>query len=95
MNTLMIKDLSNTEELDSKAMSAVRGGNSYYCPTSPSYFSYAPVYAPTSIKNICTTQSINTEMNIQSANGNNSALVYGTTTYIEPTVYSSNVNNVH
>ncbi|MGF6469433.1 hypothetical protein [Paraburkholderia youngii] len=93
MNTLMIKDLSNTEQLDSKAMSAVRGGNSYYCPM-PLYLSYAPVYAPTSIKNICTTQSINTEMNIQSANGNNSALVSGTTTYIEPTVYSSNVNNV-
>ncbi|WP_233852482.1 hypothetical protein [Paraburkholderia sp. HD33-4] len=93
MNTLMIKDLSNTEQLDSKAMSAVRGGNSYYSPF-PSYVSYAPVYAPTSIKNVTTTQMINTQMDIQSANGNNSALVYGTTTYIEPTVYSSNVNNV-
>jgi hypothetical protein len=90
MNTLMIKDLSNTEQLDSKAMSAVRGGHSYYTPSS---FSYAPVFAPTSIKNVSTTQMINTEMNIQSANGNNSALVSGTTTYIQPTIYSSNVNN--
>lgn len=97
MNTLMIKDLSNTEQLDSKAMNAVRGGNGYYCPT-PSFLSYAPVYSPTCIRNTYTTQSINTEMNIQSANGNNSAFNYGTTTYIEPTVYSSNVNgsgNVH
>ncbi|NUY34624.1 hypothetical protein F0160_29645 [Paraburkholderia sp. JPY303] len=90
MKTLMIKDLSSTEQLDSKAMSAVRGGNSYYCPM-PSYFSIPPVYAPTSIKNICPTQSINTEMYIQSDNGNGSALVSGTTTYIAPTVY--NVNN--
>ncbi|HEX3379248.1 MAG TPA: hypothetical protein VHU21_05530 [Paraburkholderia sp.] len=95
MNTLMIKDLSNTEQLDSKAMSAVRGGNGYYNPMSPSYFNYAPVFAPTSIKNISTTQSINTELNIQSANGNNSALVEGTTTYINPTIYASNVNNSH
>ncbi|MBB5458252.1 hypothetical protein [Paraburkholderia sp. Cpub6] len=91
MNTLMIKDLSNTEQLDSKAMSAVRGGNGYY--SMPSYLSYAPVFAPSSIKNVSTTQMINTEMNIQSANGNGSALVSGTTTYIQPTIYSSNVNN--
>jgi hypothetical protein len=92
MKTLMIKDLSNTEQLDSKAMSAVRGGFSYYNPF-PSYVSYAPVYAPTSIKNETTTQMINTQLDIQSANGNNSALVSGTTTYINPTIYSSNVNH--
>jgi hypothetical protein len=92
MNTLMIKDLSNTEQLDSKSMSAVRGGNSYYCPT-PSFGSYAPVFSPTCIKNSYNAQSINTVMNIQSANGNESAFNYGTTTYIEPNVYSSNVNN--
>jgi hypothetical protein len=92
MNTLMIKDLSNTEQLDSKAMSAVRGGNGYCFPLSPSYYNYAPVYAPTSIKNTTTKQSINTELNIQSANGNNSAFVEGTTTYINPTIYASNVN---
>ena len=91
MNTLMIKDLSNAEQLDSKAMSAVRGGNGFYYPM-PS-FSYAPVFAPTSIKTVNTAQSINTELNIQSANGNNSALVYGTTTNINPQIYSSNVNN--
>ncbi|APA88218.1 hypothetical protein BJG93_22820 [Paraburkholderia sprentiae WSM5005] len=94
MNTLMIKDLPNTEQLDSKAMSAVRGGNGYYCPMSPSYFSYAPVYAPSTTRNVSTTQMINTEMNIQSANGNNSALVAGTTTLIEPHITSNNYSHV-
>jgi hypothetical protein len=91
MNTLKIKDLSNTEQLDSKAMSAVRGGNGYYCPM-PSFMSYAPVFAPTSIKTETTTQMINSQINIQSANGNNSALVYGTTTNITPIIDASNVN---
>jgi hypothetical protein len=39
MNTLMIKDLSITEQLDSNAMSAVRGGNGYGAPSS-SYFNF-------------------------------------------------------
>ncbi|WP_233804804.1 hypothetical protein [Paraburkholderia sp. HP33-1] len=94
MNTLMIKDLSNTEQLDSKAMSAVRGGNGYY-PFLPSYFSSSYVYSPTSIKNVSTTQMINTEMDIQSANGNNSAFVGGTTTKIEPHVTSNNSSYVY
>ena len=89
MNTLMIKDLSNTEELDGKAMSAVRGGNGYYYPMSSS-FTYAPVYAPNNSKKVDATQLISTTMNIQSANGNNSALVAGTTTTIDPRVESSN-----
>jgi hypothetical protein len=88
MNTLMIKDLSNTEELDGKAMSAVRGGNGYYYPMSS--FTYAPVYAPNNSKKVDATQLISTTMNIQSANGNNSALVAGTTTTIDPRVESSN-----
>ncbi|WP_244816198.1 hypothetical protein [Caballeronia sp. Lep1P3] len=32
MKTLTIKDLAVTEELDSRAMSAVRGGTSFYFP---------------------------------------------------------------
>jgi len=89
MNTLMIKDLSMTGQLDSKAMSAVRGGNGYYAPWS-SYYSFAPVYAPNNSKNVNATQLISTTMNIQSANGNNSALVNGTTTEIDPHVTSNN-----
>ncbi|HEY4299137.1 MAG TPA: hypothetical protein VGM85_21900 [Paraburkholderia sp.] len=89
MNTLMIKDLSITEQLDSKAMSAVRGGFVYGYPSS-SYFNYAPTYAPNNSKKVDATQLINTTMDIQSANGNNAALVSGITTRIEPHVTSNN-----
>jgi hypothetical protein len=91
MNTLMIKDLSITEQLDSKAMSAVRGGTGFgYGYPSSSYFSYAPVYAPNNSKTVDATQLISTTMNIQSANANNAAFVAGATTTINPHVTSSN-----
>jgi hypothetical protein len=89
MNTLMIKDLSITEQLDSKAMSAVRGGFGYGYPSS-SYFSYTPVYAPNNSKTVDATQLISTTMSIQSANANNSAFVAGANTTIDPHVTSSN-----
>jgi hypothetical protein len=93
MYKLIIKDLSNTAQLDSKAMSAVRGGTGSYFPL-PSYsYSYSSVYAPDNSKKLDATQMINTVMNIQSANGNNSAFVYGTTTNINPSVTSSNTIN--
>ncbi|WP_168789367.1 hypothetical protein [Paraburkholderia aromaticivorans] len=93
MNTLMIKDLSITEQLDSKAMSAVRGGMGYY--PSSSYFNFMPVYAPNNSKTVDATQLINTTMNIQNANGNNAAFVAGISTTIDPHVTASNNINVH
>ncbi|HEY2021399.1 hypothetical protein [Paraburkholderia sp.] len=95
MNTLMIKDLSNTAELDGKAMSAVRGGNGFYYPMSSLHYSFAPVYAPNNSKTVDATQLISTTMNIQSANGNDSALVAGTKTTIAPHVESSNNISVY
>jgi hypothetical protein len=92
MNTLMIKDLSITEQLDSKAMSAVRGGYGY---PSSSYFNFTPVYAPNNSKTVDATQLISNEVNIQNANGNNAAFVAGITTTIDPHVSSSNNINVH
>ncbi|KAA1010741.1 hypothetical protein FVF58_17905 [Paraburkholderia panacisoli] len=94
MNTLMIKDLSITEQLDSKAMSAVRGGTGYGYPSS-SYFNFSPVYAPNNSKTVNATQMISTATYIQNANGNNAALVSGITTNINPTVESSNNINVY
>ncbi|MFM0731877.1 hypothetical protein PQQ52_15455 [Paraburkholderia sediminicola] len=91
MNTLMIKDLSLTAQLDSKAMSAVRGG---FGPSS-SYFNFMPVYAPNNSKAVDATQLISTTMNIQNANGNNAAFVAGVTTTIDPHVSSSNNINVY
>ncbi|PQV54123.1 hypothetical protein [Paraburkholderia sp. BL21I4N1] len=91
MNTLTIKDLSITAQLDSKAMSAVRGGYGY---PSSSYFSFDPVYAPNNSKTVDATQLINTSMSIQNANGNNAAFVAGVTTTINPHVSASNNINV-
>ncbi|MBC8747306.1 hypothetical protein OKW43_001473 [Paraburkholderia sp. WC7.3g] len=87
MKTLMIKDLSVTEQLDSKAMRAVRGG------FGPSYYNFSPVYAPTKIKNTDTTQLITNELNFQNANGNNVAFSDGSTSTFMPYINSSNSNN--
>jgi hypothetical protein len=91
MNTLMIKDLSITEQLDSKAMSAVRGGTGYY--PSSSYFNFSPVFAPNNSKKVDATQLINTELNLQNANGNNVAFATGISSTVNP--YISTSNNIH
>ena len=89
MNALMIKDLSITEQLDSKAMSAVRGG---FGP-STSYYNFSPVFAPNNSKKVDATQLINTSMDIQNANGNNVAFAAGIQSTIDPSITSS--NNIH
>ena len=94
MNTLMIKDLSVTAQLDSKAMSAVRGGYGYGYPSS-SFFNFTPVYTPNNSKTVYATQLISNEVNIQNANGINAAFVAGVTTTIDPHVSSSNNINVY
>ncbi|MFM0341667.1 hypothetical protein [Paraburkholderia fungorum] len=90
MNTLMIKDLSITEQLDSKAMRGVRGGYGY--PTS-SFFNFSPVVAPDNSKKVDATQLISNELNLQNANGNNVAFATGITSTINPCITSS--NNIH
>ncbi|KXU84990.1 hypothetical protein CI15_22150 [Paraburkholderia monticola] len=87
MKTLMIKDLSVTEQLDSKAMQAVRGG---FGPSQ--YYTFAPVYAPTSIKTSNTTQTIANELNFQNANGNNVALAGDISSNLNPYLVESNTN---
>jgi hypothetical protein len=96
MNTLMIKDLSITEQLDSKAMRAVRGGLGlgFGYPGSTSYTNISPVFAPNNSKQVSATQLISNEMNIQNANGNNVAFATGLTSTINPCVTSSNNINV-
>ncbi|APA88214.1 hypothetical protein BJG93_22795 [Paraburkholderia sprentiae WSM5005] len=84
MKTLMIKDLSVTEQLDSKAMRAVRGG------FGSSYYNFSPVYAPTKVKNAETTQLITNELNFQNANGNNVAFSEGIDSTFMPYVTSNN-----
>ncbi|CAB3733144.1 hypothetical protein [Paraburkholderia rhynchosiae] len=86
MNTLMIKDLSITEQLDSNAMSAVRGG---FGP-SMSYYNFSPIYAPDYSKKVNATQLIGNELNIQNVNGNNIAFAAGISSTINPSITSSN-----
>ncbi|MCC8402787.1 hypothetical protein LJ655_12970 [Paraburkholderia sp. MMS20-SJTN17] len=86
MKTLLIKDLSVTEQLDSKAMQAVRGG------FGPSYYSYSSVYKPYTKTDVDTTQMINNELSLQNANGNNVAFAEGITSTFTPYVTSNNSN---
>ncbi|HEY4296811.1 MAG TPA: hypothetical protein VGM85_10100 [Paraburkholderia sp.] len=90
MKTLMIKDLSITEQLDSKAMSAVRGGFGY---PSSSYYNFSPVYAPNNSKKVDASQLVNNELNFENANGNNVALATGITSSFSP--YLKSENNIH
>ncbi|HZZ13648.1 MAG TPA: hypothetical protein VFE79_23425 [Paraburkholderia sp.] len=89
MTTLMIKDLSITEQLDSRAMRAVRGG---FGP-STSYYNFSPVVMPNNSKNLDATQLITNELNLQNANGNSVAFAAGINSTISPSVSSS--NNIH
>ena len=91
MNALMIKDLSITEELDSRAMSAVRGGNGF--GPSSSYYNFSPIYAPNNSKNVNGTQLISTELNMQNATGNNVAFAAGLNSTLAPCINSG--NNIH
>ncbi|MFM0737939.1 hypothetical protein PQQ51_11910 [Paraburkholderia xenovorans] len=92
MNTLMIKDLSRAEQLDSKAMSAVRGGTGFGYPSS-AYYNFSPVVAPDNSKKVDATQLINNELNLQSANGNNVAFASCINTSVVPCISTS--NNIH
>ena len=91
MSSLMIRDLSGTRELDRRAMSAVAGGTGYYPPSS--YFNLSPVFAPNNSKKVDATQLINTELNLQNANGNNVAFATGISSTVNP--YISTSNNIH
>ncbi|MBN3804013.1 hypothetical protein GXB81_13255 [Paraburkholderia sp. Ac-20336] len=88
MKTLMIKDLSVTEQLDSQAMRAVRGG---FGPSL--YYNFSPIVAPNNSKNLTATQLISNELNQQNANGNNVAFAAGITSTNDPFVTSN--NNIH
>ncbi|WP_233834021.1 hypothetical protein [Paraburkholderia sp. ZP32-5] len=88
MKTLMIKDLAVTEQLDSKAMRAVRGG---FGPSL--YYNFSPVTATNNSKTVTATQLISNELNFQNANGNNVALAAGITSSFDPSVKSD--NNIH
>ncbi|ACC72970.1 hypothetical protein PPMP20_28200 [Paraburkholderia phymatum] len=89
MSALMIKDLSVTEELDSKSMKAVRGGYLAY-----PYFPSIKLDFDGS-KHVDAQQLISQQMNISNVSGNNNAFAEGLNTTIKPTMTANNNVTVH
>lgn len=87
MNTLIIKDLAVTEDLDKRAMSAVRGGSSSDFPMSNMLLFGAG-------EPVNPTQLIHQYMNISSMNGNNVAFSNDIHTNIAPRQSASNNINM-
>jgi hypothetical protein len=87
MKSLNIKDLSITEELDSRAMAAVRGGNlpGYWPGVSMS--SYDASFA--------NTQLISQSQNTLNNNGNNVAFAGGMSSTVEPKQTATNKNTIN
>ncbi|MGE5623033.1 MAG: hypothetical protein ACM3WS_07760 [Bacillota bacterium] len=92
MQTLIIKDLAATAELDRKAMSAVRGGTGYgYMPSCAPYSWDAPSFDFT--KNdfsFNASQSLGQSQNTTVNNGNNVAFASGITANVSPSQHGSN-----
>ncbi|MGA7779262.1 MAG: hypothetical protein WCA85_16345 [Paraburkholderia sp.] len=87
MNTLIIKDLVVTEELDNRAMNAVRGGSlpNFPAPDTLLLGASSPVNA---------TQLITQYLNVSSLNGNNVAFANDIHTNIVPHQSASNTVNM-
>jgi hypothetical protein len=87
MKSLSIKDLSVTEELDSRAMSAVRGGNL------PGFW---PSYNSSSTSlSFDAQQLISQTQTTISNNGNNVAFASGISSTVKPTQTANNTNTVN
>ncbi|SAL27122.1 hypothetical protein [Caballeronia telluris] len=86
MKSLMIKDLAVTEELDSRAMSAVRGGNAFYLPGYD--FSKLDV-------SVNTQQGIGQTQNVFNQNGNNVAFATDIDSKVKPIQKADNTNTVN
>ncbi|CAN7374207.1 hypothetical protein [Massilia sp. LjRoot122] len=74
MKTLTITDLARTEQLDSSAMAAVRGGFKFASP----HYSLGDVsYAPTFDSSINASQNLGQMQEVLTATANGSAFVEG------------------
>ena len=87
MNSLIIKDLAVTTELDSRTMSAVRGGNS------------RSIFPPTtSLSSACRSsaqQLIGQTQNVFNENGNNVAFADDIGSSVKPVQKASNTNTLN
>lgn len=77
MNTLIIKDLAHTEQLDRSAMAAVHGG---WKMPAPSYMLGTLNYSPTSDSSIHTSQELMQAQNVLNETANGSAFLDNVTT---------------
>ncbi|MFC0401482.1 hypothetical protein [Paraburkholderia rhizosphaerae] len=89
MKSLTIKDLSLTEQLDSRAMKAVRGG----------YLAY-PYYPNLSLKfdtskTVNAQQLVNQSMDVSNVSNNGNAFTKNFDTTITPTMTGTNNVNVY
>jgi hypothetical protein len=74
MNTLTIKDLARTEQLDRAALSAVRGGTKMSSP----YCNFGnTTYAPSSDSSLHATQNMVQMQDVVNATANGSAFIDG------------------
>ena len=89
MSALMIKDLSIAEQLDSKAMKAVRGGFVAF-----PYFPSVKLSFDNS-KTVDAQQLVNQGLSINNVSDNNNAFVSHLPTKITPTMTANNNVNVH
>jgi hypothetical protein len=87
MTTLTIKDLTVAADLDSSAMSAVRGGTKAFAM--PSFFGPSFSFASSEF-NFSASQGLGQEQNTQVNNGNNVAFASGITSNVNPTQNGSN-----
>ncbi|MFC0401477.1 hypothetical protein [Paraburkholderia rhizosphaerae] len=89
MTSLTIKDLHVTEQLDSKAMKAVRGGFIAY-PYFPSLS-----FKFDGSKTVSAQQLIDQSQSINNVSGNGNAFAKNFDTTITPTMTATNNVNVH
>jgi hypothetical protein len=89
MKSLMIKDLHVTEQLDSKAMKAVRGGYLAY-PYFPSLS-----FKFDDSKTVTAQQLIDQSQSVNNVSGNGNAFAKNFNTTITPTMTATNNVNVH
>jgi hypothetical protein len=74
MNTLTIKDLARTEQLDSRDMARVRGG---WSMLAPSYKLGDVSYMPSTDASIKATQNLLQQQSVATLTANGSAFVHG------------------
>lgn len=90
MKTLIINDLPNAQELDSRAMSAVRGG------TGLGYGYVFPSFDASKLSASFNVQQLNQqEQNTENQNGINDAFAHGITSDVSPVQKASNTSNIN